>query len=101
MTAYIHLLQDPHVDDEGGQIICNHCNLTTDAYLEPWENFLNGSWVSNRPTTPGIYPVILKDSLVVSNIEIPSKITEKFRKIMEGVELIWSMPVPFHSMKGL
>ena len=95
-SQYIHLLRDPDVCGEGGQLICDHCKLQGGEDLESWENFLNGEWLRTIPRRPGVYPVVKSKG---GDIEL-EKITKRNRKGRMGFYRYWSVPVPFDSLKG-
>ena len=95
-SQYIHLLRDPDVCGDKGQLICDHCKLEGGEDLEAWENFLNGEWLQKLPERPGTYPVVKVEG---GGIEL-EKITKRNRVRRSGLYRYWSVPIPFDTMKG-
>ena len=95
-SQYIHLLRDPDVCGDNGQLICDHCKLEGGEDLEAWENFLNGEWVRKRPDTPGTYPVV-KDKVV--GVELV-KLSKRNNATTVGFIGYWSVPIPYDHLKG-
>ncbi|RLC87084.1 MAG: hypothetical protein DRJ03_06895 [Chloroflexi bacterium] len=100
MGSYIHLLNDKDVIGSKGQLICDHCKLESTEYLETWENFLNGEWVTEEPTQPGNYPVMLRKTSEQVLTEARTAKNNKIKcvwvdeKVRGRLVKRWSLPLP-------
>ena len=94
MNKYIHVFRDH------GQNVCEECSFRGDDDLEEWEYFMNGHWVDDPPTVPGMYLIIFmfrgnkKQGYAKVIKSRKTKLCNWSKKMADNIVLRWSEPLP-------
>ena len=105
-SSYVHVLVDPDPLGSNGQLVCNDCKLEGKESLENWEEFLNGSWVTDDPTVEGYYPVLLGAKKVFIILYARAAKNSRTRVVWDEatprtrIRQRWSSPYP-HPPEGI